>query len=181
MTVDMTTTYLGFELASPVMPSASPLTGTIDHILALVEAGAPAIVLPSLFEEQIEHDAMAVHFGLEFGADGFGEAPSGYLPELNSYNTGPDEYLELMRRARGEAGLRRRDRQAGGGIRPRAGECRAARSPGSGEPGALRRRAGPGARHWRSQTGGSPAQGLPRPGRSLATADGARPPKDLRG
>jgi dihydroorotate dehydrogenase (fumarate) len=87
------------------MPSASPLTATIDHILALVEAGAPAIVLPSLFEEQIEHDAMAVHFGMELGADGFGEAPSGYLPRLNSYNTGPEEYLELMRRARAEAGV----------------------------------------------------------------------------
>lgn len=105
MTVDMTTTYLGLDLPSPVMPSASPLTATIDHILALVEAGAPAIVLPSLFEEQIEHDAMAVHFGMELGADGFGEAPSGYLPRLNSYNTGPEEYLELMRRARAEAGV----------------------------------------------------------------------------
>jgi len=105
MTVDMSTRYLGFELKSPVLPSASPLTGYIDHILALVEAGAPAIVLPSLFEEQIEHDAMAVHFGLELGADGFGEAPGGYLPSLDSYNTGPEDYLELMRRARAEAGV----------------------------------------------------------------------------
>jgi dihydroorotate dehydrogenase (fumarate) len=105
MTVDMTTRYLGFELASPVMPSASPVTGTIDHILALVEAGAPAIVMPSLFEEQIEHDAMAVHFGLEFGAEEFAEATSGYLPKLDSYNTGPEAYLELMRRARIEAGV----------------------------------------------------------------------------
>ncbi|HEX5695385.1 MAG TPA: dihydroorotate dehydrogenase-like protein [Acidimicrobiia bacterium] len=105
MTVDMTTRYLGLQLASPVMPSASPLTGDIDHILALVEAGAPAIVLPSLFEEQIEHDAMAVHFGLELGAEGFAEAPSGYLPKLNSYNTGPERYLDLVRRARSEAGV----------------------------------------------------------------------------
>ncbi|HSO48996.1 MAG TPA: dihydroorotate dehydrogenase-like protein, partial [Acidimicrobiia bacterium] len=89
----------------PVMPSASPLTGDIDHILALVEAGAPAIVLPSLFEEQIEHDAMAVHFGIELGAEGFAEAPSGYLPSLNSYNTGPERYLDLVRRARSEAGV----------------------------------------------------------------------------
>jgi len=103
MTVDMTTRYLGLELASPIMPSASPVTGDIDHILALVEAGAPAIVLPSLFEEQIEHDAMAVHFGLELGAEGFSEAPSGYLPSLNNYNTGPEEYLKLVQRARAEA------------------------------------------------------------------------------
>jgi dihydroorotate dehydrogenase (fumarate) len=105
MTVDMTTRYLGFDLASPVMPSASPLTSNVDHILALVEAGAPAVVLPSLFEEQIEHDAMAVHFGLELGADGFGEAPSGYLPRLDNYNTGPEEYLDLVRRARAESGV----------------------------------------------------------------------------
>jgi dihydroorotate dehydrogenase (fumarate) len=103
MTVEMTTRYLGLELASPIMPSASPVTGDIDHILALVEAGAPAIVLPSLFEEQIEHDAMAVHFGLELGAEGFSEAPSGYLPSLNNYNTGPEEYLKLVQRARAEA------------------------------------------------------------------------------
>jgi dihydroorotate dehydrogenase (fumarate) len=56
-----------------------------------------------LFEEQIEHDALAVHFGLELGAEGFGEAPDGYLPRLDDYNTGPESYLELMRRARAEA------------------------------------------------------------------------------
>lgn len=105
MTVDMGTRYLGFDLRSPVLPSASPLTGDIDHILALVEAGAPAIVLPSLFEEQIEHDAMSVHFDMARGADGFGEAPDGYLPRLDDYNTGPDDYLDLMRRARAEAGV----------------------------------------------------------------------------
>lgn len=105
MTVDMTTHYLGFELRSPVLPSASPLTGDLDHIHALVDAGAPAIVLSSLFEEQIEHDAMAVHFGLEIGAHGFGEAPDGYLPELNRYNTGPEEYLSLVRSAKAEAGV----------------------------------------------------------------------------
>lgn len=105
MTVDMSTTYLGLDLASPVMPSASPLTGDIDHILALVAAGAPAIVLPSLFEEQIEHDAMAIHFSIEMGADGFGEAPQGFFPELDDYNTGPEDYLDLIRRAKAEAGV----------------------------------------------------------------------------
>ncbi len=102
MSVDLTTRYLSFDLSSPIMPSASPLTGDVDHILALVEAGAPALVLPSLFEEQIEHDALAVHFELEMGAEGFAEAPSGYLPRLDDYNTGPQTYLELMRRAKQE-------------------------------------------------------------------------------
>lgn len=105
MSVDLSTTYLGLDLAHPILPSASPLTSDLDRILALVEAGAPAVVLPSLFEEQIEHDAMAVHLGLELGAGSFGEAASGYLPELIDYHTGPDEYLELVRRARAEAGV----------------------------------------------------------------------------
>lgn len=105
MTADLSTTYLGLELASPVMPSASPMTSDVDHILALVEAGAPAVVLPSLFEEQIEHDAMAIHFSLEQGAGAFPEATGGYLPELEDYNTGADDYLELVRRAKEETSI----------------------------------------------------------------------------
>ena len=102
MSIDLTTRYLGLELAHPIVPSASPLTGDIDHIHELVEAGAPALVLPSLFEEQIEHDALAIHFSLEMGADGFGEAPDGFFPDLDDYNTGPEDYLELIRRAKTE-------------------------------------------------------------------------------
>lgn len=105
MTVKMSTTYLGLALAHPVMPSASPLTGDIDHILALVESGAPALVLPSLFEEQIDHDAMAVHWSLELGADGFGEAAEGFFPQLDDYNTGPEDYLDLIRRAKAEVSV----------------------------------------------------------------------------
>jgi dihydroorotate dehydrogenase (fumarate) len=105
MSVDLSTDYMGLELIHPVVPSASPLTGDIDHIHALVEAGAPALVLPSLFEEQIEHDEMAVHFSLEMGADGFGEAPEGFFPQLDDYNTGPEDYLELIRRARSEVAV----------------------------------------------------------------------------
>jgi dihydroorotate dehydrogenase (fumarate) len=99
---DLTTHYLGLELANPVVPSASPLTGDLDHLHALVEAGAAAVVLPSLFEEQIEHEAMAVHFGMEWGAESFAEAPRGYLPEMDDYNTGPGRYLELIAAARRE-------------------------------------------------------------------------------
>jgi dihydroorotate dehydrogenase (fumarate) len=105
MTVDMATSYMGMSLAHPVMPSASPLTGDIDHIHALVDAGAPALVLPSLFEEQIEHDAMAVHYSLEMGADGFGETPGGFFPVLDDYNTGPEDYLDLIRRAKAEVSV----------------------------------------------------------------------------
>lgn len=102
MSADLSTKYMGLDLAHPVMPSPSPLTGDLDHILALVEAGASAIVLPSLFEEQIEHNAMAVHHSLEIGADGFAETPEGFFPQLDNYNTGPEDYLELIRGAKRE-------------------------------------------------------------------------------
>jgi len=102
MSTDLRTTYLGLQLEHPVVPSASPLTGDIDHIVALCEAGAPALVLPSLFEEQIEHDEMALHYSLEMGADGFGESAGGFFPQLDNYNTGPEDYLDLIRRAKTE-------------------------------------------------------------------------------
>ncbi|MEA1903618.1 MAG: dihydroorotate dehydrogenase-like protein [Actinomycetota bacterium] len=102
MSADLTTSYLGLNLAHPIVPSASPLTGDIDHVHALCEAGAPALVLPSLFEEQIEHDAMALHYSLEMGADGFGEAVEGFFPQLDQYNTGPEDYLDLIRRTKAE-------------------------------------------------------------------------------
>ncbi len=96
MSVDLTTTYLGLTLRNPLVPSASPLTGTVESLLELEAAGAGAVVLPSLFEEQIEHEAMEVHGALEFGAEGFAEAPGGYLPEMTDYNTGPESYLQLI-------------------------------------------------------------------------------------
>ncbi len=105
MTVDLTARYLGLELAHPIVASASPLTGEVQTLLALEEAGAAAVVLPSLFEEQIEHEAMAIHQGLEFGAGAFGEAPDGYLPELDDYNTGPDHYIETLCAAKAELGI----------------------------------------------------------------------------
>jgi dihydroorotate dehydrogenase (fumarate) len=105
VTADLSTRYLGLQLAHPVVPSASPLTGDVDHIHGLVEAGAPAIVLPSLFEEQIEHDAMAIHYSLEMGSDGFGEAAAGFFPQLDDYNTGPEDYIDLIRRAKAEVAV----------------------------------------------------------------------------
>ena len=99
MTADLSTTYLGFALPHPVVPSSSPLTGNLDTLAELVEAGAPAVVLPSLFEEQIELQTLSFHFGLEFGSGANPEAAAGYLPELGEYNTGPHEYLKLVREA----------------------------------------------------------------------------------
>lgn len=100
--VDLTTRYLGLELASPLVASSSPLTGSIDSLLALEDAGVAAVVLPSLFEEQVEHEAMAVHHGLEFGSEAFAEATGGYLPDMDDYNTGPRAYLDHVQRAKDE-------------------------------------------------------------------------------
>ncbi len=97
---DLRTTYLGLELANPVVAAASPLTGAVDTLLELEDAGAAAVVLPSLFEEQIEHEAMAVHHGLEFGAEHHSEVTGGYFPELDDYNTGPDDYLATLTAAK---------------------------------------------------------------------------------
>ncbi len=99
---DMATSYLGLELANPIVASASPLTGSADTLIQLQEAGVAAVVLPSLFEEQIEHDAMALHAGIEFGADQVSEVFGGYFPELDTYNTGPERYLDNLRTAKAE-------------------------------------------------------------------------------
>ena len=99
MTVDLSSRYLGLDLASPIVASASPLTGDIDSLRALEEAGAAAVVLPSLFEEQLEHDQVELHSALEHGAHSFAEALT-YLPEMNDYNTGPDAYLEHLAAAK---------------------------------------------------------------------------------
>jgi dihydroorotate dehydrogenase (fumarate) len=98
----MSTTYLGLNLAHPVVPSSSPLTGDIDHLHELVEAGAPAVVLPSLFEEQVIHEALSLHRSLDQASGATPEAPEGYFPELDTYNTGPGGYLDLLAAAKRE-------------------------------------------------------------------------------
>ncbi len=99
MSPDLRSTYLGLELRSPLVASASPLTGTLASLSALEEAGAAAVVLPSLFEEQIEHEETTVHDMLEQGAQSFGEALT-YFPEMDDYNTGPGSYLEHVAAAK---------------------------------------------------------------------------------
>ncbi len=96
---DLTTTYLGLTLKSPLVASAGPLTGDPSMWSRLEEAGAAAIVLPSLFEEEIENEGFAVTFALESGTDQFGEALS-YLPELDLPDVGPARYLARVEAAR---------------------------------------------------------------------------------
>jgi dihydroorotate dehydrogenase (fumarate) len=95
VSADLGTTYLGFDLASPLVASPSPMTGDLALVKHIVAAGAGAVVLPSLFEEQLEHEAEQLfHLGT-LGADTNPEA-DGYFPDLDGYNAGPDEYLRLV-------------------------------------------------------------------------------------
>lgn len=96
---DLTTRYLGLTLTSPLVASASPLCDSIEGICRLAEAGVAAVVLPSLFEEQLTLESLSVHADLERGADTFAEA-AGFFPDLDTYNLGPDGCLELIRDAK---------------------------------------------------------------------------------
>jgi dihydroorotate dehydrogenase (fumarate) len=93
--VDLRTTYLGLDLDNPIVPSASTLSSRIDTLKRLQDSGAGAVVMQSLFEEQIEHEELQTHRVLETGVDQFPEAAS-FFPELEEYNTGPDEYLRHL-------------------------------------------------------------------------------------
>lgn len=103
MSVNLETSYLGMALSSPLVVGASPLGRRVANLVRLEEAGAAAVVLPSLFEEQIEHDSYQVHAALEAGAGVYQEAARGYLPEApEGYVSGSERYLALIRAARKE-------------------------------------------------------------------------------
>jgi dihydroorotate dehydrogenase (fumarate) len=97
--IDITTRYLGLVLKSPIVAAAGPLCESVDNIRALEDAGVGAVVLPSLFEEQLALESQTVDFDLWRGAESFPEALS-YFPDMNTYNLGPEGYLELIRRAK---------------------------------------------------------------------------------
>lgn len=97
--MDLTTQYMGLALRNPLVAGASPLTSTVDGVRRLEDAGAGAVVLPSLFEEQITHESRMLDHYLTYGTESTGEALS-YFPEANDYRIGPDEYLDLVRKAR---------------------------------------------------------------------------------
>lgn len=98
--MDLTTTYIGLKLRTPLVPSAcGPLTNTISKIRALEDAGASAIVVHSLFEEEILHEAHELDHYLTYGSYSYAEALN-YFPEANEYELGPDEYLEHLQKAK---------------------------------------------------------------------------------
>lgn len=95
MNVDLRSRYLGLQLRNPIVAAASPMTSSLDSLKRLQDAGVAAVVLPSLFEEQIEHEEMAAHNLMLSGAELSPEA-RGFFPEMQNYNTGPDNYLKLI-------------------------------------------------------------------------------------
>ncbi|MBP1777482.1 MAG: dihydroorotate dehydrogenase family protein, partial [candidate division NC10 bacterium] len=97
--MDLTTTYMGLSLKNPIVPSASPLSHTLEGMKRLEDAGASAIVMYSLFEEQLVHEAKELDHYMQYGTESFAESLS-YFPEAEEYNLGPDEYLELIHRAK---------------------------------------------------------------------------------
>jgi dihydroorotate dehydrogenase (fumarate) len=96
---DLTTTYLGLALKNPLVASASPLSRKLDTVRHLEDAGASAIVMYSLFEEQITHESYELDHYLERGTHSFAESLN-YFPDLDSYNLGPERYLEHLQRVK---------------------------------------------------------------------------------
>jgi dihydroorotate dehydrogenase (fumarate) len=114
--IDLRTTYLGCELKNPLVASASPLSEEIDNLRRFEDAGAGAVVLHSLFEEQIIRESEELHHGLSVGTESFAESLTylpevtqykqvpdfgvpGSAPDMTRYNRGPEGYLEHVRRA----------------------------------------------------------------------------------
>jgi dihydroorotate dehydrogenase (fumarate) len=96
---NLSTKYLGLDLKSPLLASASPLSESVENIKRLEDQNLGAVVLPSLFEEQLQLESLSVDSDLGRGADSFPEATN-FFPDLQTYNLGPDGYLELIRHAK---------------------------------------------------------------------------------
>jgi dihydroorotate dehydrogenase (fumarate) len=97
--MDLTTTYMGMTLKNPIVPSSSPLSESLDNIRRMEDAGAGAVVMYSLFEEQINLESEQLDHYLDYGTYTFPEALT-YYPDLGTYKVGPDEYLNLIRQAK---------------------------------------------------------------------------------
>ena len=97
--MNLTTNYLGMELRTPLVASASPLSEEIDTIKKMEDKGISAVVLYSLFEEQLEIEQYELHHHMTFGTDSFAEALN-YFPEPETFHTGPEQYLNHIRKAK---------------------------------------------------------------------------------
>jgi dihydroorotate dehydrogenase (fumarate) len=97
--MDLTTSYLGIRLRNPIVASSSPLWESVSNIRTLEDSGASAVVLPSIFEAQLQMEGQYLDRDLARGTESFGEALS-YFPVLRNCNLGPDGYLDLIRKAK---------------------------------------------------------------------------------
>ncbi len=97
--MNLNTTYLGLKLRTPLVPAASPLSEEIDDIKQMEDAGASAVVLYSLFEEQLRQDRAELEHHLEQGTESFAEALT-YFPEPEEFHLGPEEYLKHIAKAK---------------------------------------------------------------------------------
>jgi dihydroorotate dehydrogenase (fumarate) len=96
--MDLRTTYMGLPLKHPIVASASPLSEKLDNIKRMEDAGAAAVVMFSLFEEQIKRENAAIEHLITAGTESFAESLS-YFPDYEDYETGPEEYLKLLQQA----------------------------------------------------------------------------------
>jgi len=97
--IDLTTRYLGLTLRTPLVPSASPLSQEIASIRRLEDVGASAVVLYSLFEEQLRQESLELDHHLSTGTESFAESLT-YFPQASEFRLGPEGYLEHIRKAK---------------------------------------------------------------------------------
>ncbi len=102
--MDLNTTYLGLKLPSPLVASASPLSRDVDGICRLEDAGASAVVLYSLFEEQLRQEEVDLQYHLSAGTESFAESLT-YFPQPSEFHTGPEGYLNHIRKAKASVGM----------------------------------------------------------------------------
>lgn len=95
--MDLSTQYLGLNLKNPIVPSASPMSRTVGSVRLMEDYGASAVVLFSIFEEQIRHETKELYHHLTYHAESYAEATS-YFPEAHEYHSGPEEYLNHIRK-----------------------------------------------------------------------------------
>src|SRR5512144_1361100 len=96
---DLSTTYLGLRLRNPLVASASPLSKKLDRAKKLEEAGIGAVVMYSLFEEQIIHESLELDYFLNRGTESFAEALT-YFPDAGKYSLAPDKYIETLEKTK---------------------------------------------------------------------------------
>jgi dihydroorotate dehydrogenase (fumarate) len=97
--VDLTTTYLGLKLKNPLVASSSPLSEKVENVKRLEEAGVSAIVMYSLFEEQVIHESLELDYFLNQGTESYAESLT-YFPEMGKYTLAPDKYIEKLEKAK---------------------------------------------------------------------------------